>query len=51
MDPFNASHQATEVEGISGWVCQTMLQVEHTNCRKVEFDGLWFVGIGEVGGK
>ena len=51
MDPFDAPHQAAEIGGVRRRVLQTMLEIQGAYGREVEFDGLRFEGVGEVGSK
>ena len=46
MDPFDTPHQAAEI-GRRVW--QAMLNVQGAYSSEVEFDGLRFEGVGEVG--
>ena len=51
MDAFDAPHQAAEIGGVRRRVWQTMLEVQGAYSSEVEFDGLRFEGVGEVGSK
>ena len=51
MDPFDTPHQAVEIGGVCRRVWQAMLNVQGAYSSEVEFDGLRFEGVGEVGSK